>query len=100
MKVNREFLQVQRPNNGSVAGNSSSSSDGDKVGGGTVPVVPPFTPAAAMVVQELELLCAKPSETGLDRNHQAPAGARSIERSYTSTGVSFLNLCTKIRERP
>ena len=65
MKVNREFLQVQRPNNGSVAGSSSSSSsDGDKVGGGTVPVVPPFTPAAAMVVQELELLCAKPSETG------------------------------------
>ena len=64
MKVNREFLQVQRPKNGSVAGSSSSNSDGDKVGGGTVPAVPPFTPAVAMVVQELELLCAKPSETG------------------------------------
>ena len=82
MKVNREFLQVQRPNNGSVAGSSSSNSDGDKVGGGTVPAVPPFTPAVAMVVQELELLCAKPSETGT-RHHQAPAGACSIERSYT-----------------
>ena len=66
MKVNREFLQVQRPC--SVAG---SSSDGDKVGGGTVPAVPPFTPAAATVVQELELLCAKPSETS-SRQHQAP----------------------------
>ena len=62
MKVNREFLQVQRPC--SVAGSSSSTNDGDKVGGGTVPAVPPFTPAAATVVQELELLCAKPSETG------------------------------------
>ena len=90
MKVNREFLQVQRPC--SVAG-SSSSSDGDKVGGGTMPALPPFTPAVAMVVQELELLCAKPSETGSTVTTRHQAGARSIERSYTSTGVSFLNLC-------
>ena len=88
MKVNREFLQVQRPC--SVAGSSSSS---DKVGGGTVPAVPPFTPAVAMVVQELELLCAKLSETGSTVTTRHQAGARSIERSYTSTGVSFLNLC-------
>jgi hypothetical protein len=83
VKVNRKFLQVQRPNNGSVAG----SSDGDKVGGGTVPAVPSFTPAAAIVVQELELLCAKPSETG------SAATTRHQQELAQLREATFLRAC-------